>query len=211
MKFHNIQQNTEEWHELRRGKITASHFGEIMAHSIKGGVFNLSAAWGKQAKDYAMRIAIERTTGKIMDHGFSNEWMDRGHELEPIAREEYEYQTFTDVTNGGFICDDNFGASSDGLVKKGGIEIKSVKYTTHFERLIKGGFDPKYTWQIYGNIWAYNLQWLDFVSFCPEFPEDKQLYIFRVKRDDEKIKNLVDRLDRFKFLVDNYEQLIKPI
>ena len=210
MKFYNVVQNSEEWFDLRKGRATASHFGEIMVNCFdKDFNYKPSAAWGKQANDYAMRIALERITDKRMENGYTNEWMERGHELEPVARAEYENQTFTDVTNGGFICDDDCGASSDGLVKDGGIEIKSVKYNTHFERLIKGGYDTKYRWQIIGNIWAYNLQWLDFVSFCPEFPEEKQLYIFRVKRDDTAINYLNDRLNSFKTLIETYQAVLK--
>jgi hypothetical protein len=206
-KFHNIQQGTQEWHDLRLGKITASNFGKIMANSFKNSGFNPDAAFGKGAKDYAMKKALEAVTGKEID-SYTNEWMERGNELEPIARELYEMETFTEVTNGGFIDAGWLGASSDGLVDAGGIEIKSVKYNTHFERLRKGGFDTTYKWQIIGNIWLYNLEWIDFVSYCPDFPDHKQLYIFRVHRDKEQVEALKDRLRRFKMLLDDYKEVL---
>ena len=53
--IHFIEQNTDEWLQLRIGKITASNFGTVMA--------NYGKAFGNPAKDYAMRIAIESQSG----------------------------------------------------------------------------------------------------------------------------------------------------
>ena len=207
-KLHKIEQNTPEWLELRRGKITASNFGKIMAYAFdKDGKFNEKYRWGSEATKYAQRLAIEIKTGRRIET-FKNDWMQRGNELEPLARQAYEAETFTTVLPGGFVELDGFGASSDGLVNNGAIEIKSVAYSTHFERLANGGFDTKYKWQIYGQMWLYDLDWIDFVSYCPDFNEEKQLYIFRVERDEEKIEQLKKRLYKFRELVDYYLKLL---
>lgn len=201
-RVHNVEQNTEEWHKLRLGKITASHFGEIMAWAFdkKTDKFNAGYKWGEGAKNYALRLALEIKTGKRLET-FKNDWMKRGNELEPKAIEAYEAYTFTTVLPGGFAELDGIGASSDGIVNEGGGEVKSVAYNTHFKRLKYGGFDKKYKWQIYGQMWLYDFDWVDFISYCPEFNEEKQLYVFRVVRDEEAIKQLKARLYKFKELI----------
>ncbi|HDY89115.1 MAG TPA: hypothetical protein ENH82_13500, partial [bacterium] len=46
--------------------------------------------------------------------------------------------------------------SSDGLAGDGLIEIKCPKYSTHFDSLVKGGYDSKYQWQLRGQMWIYD-------------------------------------------------------
>ena len=193
--IHQIEQNTDEWFQLRMGKITASNFGTIMA--------NYGKAFGNPALQYAMRVAIEGKTNRSIET-FKNEWMERGIEMEQEARDTYSDMTFTEVLPGGFAERDGFGASSDGLAGEGMIEIKCPKYSTHFEQIIKGGYDTSYQWQIRGQMWLYNRPWCDFVSYCPDFPVDKQLYIFRVERDQEEEERMIDRLNLFKNLVNDY-------
>ncbi len=91
-KIHDIEQNTDEWLQLRMGLITASNFAAILANNGK--------AFGKPAIDYAQRIAIEKKTQRSIDT-YSNEWMERGKELESEARELYEGLNFCEVHPGG--------------------------------------------------------------------------------------------------------------
>jgi hypothetical protein len=198
--IHQVQQNTDEWFQLRMGKITSSNFGKIMANQGK--------AFGKPALDYAMRVAIESKT-KVSIETYQNEWMEKGIEREQDARELYQDLTFTEVLPGGFCEVGEFGASADGLVDDGLIEIKSVKFNTHFERLIKGGYDTTYQWQIRGQMWIYDRPWCDFVSYCPEFPEGKQLYIFRVERDELLEQEMVERLNEFAAKVHEYIKVLE--
>jgi hypothetical protein len=198
--FKDIEQNTDTWLSCRLGKVTASNFAMIMA--------NYGKSFGEPAKKYAMRVALETITKKPVDT-YSNSFMDRGHELEPQAREMYEVDTFQDVLPGGFMEYGRFGGSADGRVSNGLIEIKSVIYSTHFQRWIEGGYDAAYTAQMQGNMWLYEKGWCDFVSYCPEFPARKNLYIFRVDRDDEYIKRLEARLSEFIDLVDSYIKAIQ--
>lgn len=200
-KFHRIDQNSDQWFSLRLGLVTASNFGKVMANEGK--------SFGNPASEYAQRISIEGVTGKRIET-YQNEYMITGIELEPEAREKYEQETFNIVDNGGFMqLGDHIGGSADGIVGDNGlIEIKSVKFNTHFERLRAGGIDSKYKWQIHGNIWIYNRQWCDFISYCPDFPENKQLYVCRVYRDEEIIKRLNHRLDKFIEMVNYYKSII---
>ena len=198
--IHEIEQNTEEWFQLRMGKITASNFGKIMANQGK--------AFGNPALEYAQRVAIESIT-KTSIETFTSEWMERGKILEDDARILYSKHKFCDVLPGGMAEDGRFGASTDGRPGDGIMEIKCVKYNTHFKRLLKGGLDTTYQWQINGQMWLYDVDWCDFVSYCPEFPPEKQLYVFRVERDREAEKSMIERLDLFVKEVDKYTKVLK--
>jgi len=201
MTFHNIPQNEEEWYQLRLGKITASNFATVMANDGK--------AFGEPAKRYASRIAVESFTRlKLPDYG--NDFMIRGVEFEDQARYQYEQENLVTVEPGGFMENDGYGGSADGRVLPDGlIEIKTTIYSTHFERWKNKDYDSSYQWQIQGNIWLYEAKWLDFISFCPEFPPNKRLYVFRVERDEEKIKRLQYRLNEFKQLVNDYKKVLE--
>jgi len=201
--FIDVEQNTDEWFELRIGKATSSKFGAIMANEGK--------AFGPPAVEYAEKIALEIVTGERDESSsFSNSYMERGHELEPIAKNEYETETFSKVTNGGFNSCDNLGDSPDGNVgKEGCIEIKSVIPKTHWKRLKKGGYDTAYKWQIQGHIWLGEKQWCDFVSYCPEMPQSKRLYVCRVERDEDMISRMKSRIADFMLLVESNIEILK--
>jgi hypothetical protein len=174
-QFHDVEQNTEAWEDLRAGKITSSPLGKVMA--------NEGAAFGKPAKDYAVSICIERMTGRKLSGGFSNSQTDRGHAQEPLARMAYEDQTFSEVSNGGFFDLGDIGCSPDGLVYGDGlIEIKSVIPSVHYANLSRQSFDPTYKWQLFANLKFTQREWIDFISFCEDFPEEKQLYVCRIYR-----------------------------
>ena len=197
MIFHDIEQNTDEWLALRGGKLTGSGFGRIMP--------NFGKAFGDPAKKYATTIAVEQITGQPISSDYSNAHMERGHEQEPIARMRYEDEFFCDVTNGGFFDLGNIGVSPDGLVCGDGvIEIKSVIASVHYASIKRQTYDPAYKWQLVGNLFYTQRDWIDFVSFCADFPEDKRLYVCRVERDDfkQEFEMLQQRVSQFFELVE---------
>lgn len=204
MIFHDVEQNTDEWQDLRLGKATASNFACFMA--------NYGKAFGDPAKKYALQIALERINLQKIENGFSNEHTERGHEQEPIARMMYEDDQFALVTNGGFFDHGLYGDSPDGLVGSDGvIEIKSVIASTHYENLKRGTFDPAYKWQIVGHIDCTQRSWCDFVSFCSDFPLSKQLIVYRVHREqiEDELKMLAERRAEFLELVKTIENNIR--
>ena len=118
----------------------------------------------------------------------------------------YEDENFVTVTNGGFFDCGLYGDSPDGLVGDNGvIEIKSVIASTHYATLKRGSFDPAYRWQLAGHLDCTGREWVDFVSYCSEFPENKQLLIFRLTRQDmqHEIARLRERREEFLILVDD--------
>jgi hypothetical protein len=195
LKYHDIEQNTDLWLEMRAGKLTSSKLGVVMA--------NYGKAFGEPAKKYAVSIAVEQITGKPIESEYSNDHMQRGHEQEPIARELYEMETFSTVNNGGFFCNDSIGCSPDGLVDSGLIEIKSVIASTHFKTIKKQGIDSAYKWQCIGNLMFTGLDWIDYVSYCSTFPEGKQLFVYRGRKEDyqEEFVQINERVEQFLELV----------
>jgi hypothetical protein len=195
-EFHDVQQNTDEWQALRLGKVTNSNAGTFMA--------NYGKAFGEPAKRYALQIALEQLTGVKASAGFSNEHTERGHEQEPIARMLYQEETFSVVTNGGFFCWGSHGDSPDGLVgEEGGIEIKCVIASVHYDTLRRGSFDPAYRWQLIGHLDCTGREWFDFVSYCADFPAASRLFIHRLHRKDyeAEIQQLRERRDELLALI----------
>lgn len=195
-KFHDVPQNTDEWLELRLGKPTCSMFGTFMA--------NYGKDFGDPAKREALRIALERLTGKKAEHSFSNDHTERGHEQEPLARMLYAEEHFAEVNNGGFFDCGEWGDSPDGLIGAPGVlEIKSVIASTHYANIQRGNYDPAYKWQLVGHIDCTGRNWVDFASFCSDFPRDSQLCVYRLHREEceDELRMLNERRQQFLELV----------
>lgn len=202
--FHNVEQNTDEWLDLRAGKLTGSAISKVMA--------NYGKAFGEPAKRYAIDLAITQITGNYSSESYTNEHMERGHDQEPIARMLYENETFCSVSNGGFFDNGFTGDSPDGLVGGDGVlEIKSVISSTHYERWRKEKYDTGYHWQLMFHLRETGRDWVDFVSYCSEFPENKRLFIQRLNRCDfdDDLKKLDSRVVEFKELVENIKKDIE--
>lgn len=195
MKWHDVEQNSPEWEMLKLGKASSSSYAAFMA--------NYGKPFGEPAHRYALKIALERVTGRKAEHSFSNDHMDRGHEQEPVARMLYEEVFFCEVRNGGFFDFGEYGDSPDGLIGTDGVlEVKSVIASTHEATIKRGAFDPAYKWQIAGHFDS-GRDWVDFASYCADYPEHLQLVVYRTHRDEmaEEIARLHERRAQFLELV----------
>lgn len=186
-----VDQGTEEWHEARLGRATASRFKDVMT-KIK---------YGEAAtrKNYKYELVAERLTGRH-EETYSSSAMDWGTENEPVARLRYELTTGNDAEECGFFAhpDIEAGASPDGLIGEDGLlEIKCPNTATHIETLRKREVPKQYYWQIQGQLWMTNRKWCDFVSFDPRLPENAQFFVKRVERNDEDIKELESEVRAF--------------
>src|ERR1700686_334060 len=90
--FDEVPQLSEEWFDLRRGIPTASRFADVMASSDEA----------KMRTKYLHRLAGEIVSGETAET-FKSEAMDRGREMEPLARAYYERTHLVDVEPIGFI------------------------------------------------------------------------------------------------------------
>ena len=177
-----ILQGSEEWTQLRLGVATASNFNKIIT------------ATGKESatlEKYALQLATESTLFSA-EPNFKNEIMARGNELEAEARQVYQEETFNIVEEITMFKSDcgNFGYSPDGLVANDGlIEIKCPLATTHFQYILEDKVPSDYWQQLQGGLWVSGRNWIDFISYHPNFKE-KKLFIKRVERDDNYIYQL---------------------
>jgi len=189
--IHDIVQGTDEWKELRLGKVTASKLADVMSKG-RGG------APSKTRHAYMMQLIAEKLTGDPQDN-FTNQYMEWGNECEPQARAMYEFETGNEVEEVAFIdCENGFGVSPDGLIGYDGlIEIKCPKTTTQIERYLKGEFPSTYRAQVQGQLLASERQWCDFVSFDPRITGPAQYFCVRVWRDEDYIKALQAGIENF--------------
>lgn len=193
-----MEQRSEEWFAVRRGKVTASRIGDLMA-TIRNG------NWAASRKNYAAELVLERLTGKDGDN-FTSEAMRWAIEQEPFARDAYVKKTGNLVKEIGFVNHPRIaysGASPDGLVLEDGlIEIKCFNTANQIETLLNGDVDEKYRLQMVWQMACTGRKWCDFVSYDPRMPEGLQLFIKRFHRDDKEIYHLENEVEIFLHDVD---------
>jgi len=179
-----IEQGTPEWHQLRLGKVTASRVSDVMA-KIKTGE-------SASRKNYRAELVVQRLTG-LPSESFTNAAMEWGTATEPMARIAYEIAKEVLVEQVGFIEHPTiamFGCSPDGLAHDGMIEIKCPNSATHIEYLTDNKAPAKYINQMQCQMAVTGRKWCDFVSFDPRLPEDLQLFVVRVERDQKYIDSM---------------------
>jgi putative phage-type endonuclease len=187
-----MEQRTEEWFKARLGKVTASKVADVMAKTKTG----VSAS----RANYLSDLVVERLTRQQAEF-YQNDAMQWGTDTEPQARMAYEAHKKVLVDEEGFIDHPsiaNFGCSPDGLIGVDGlIEIKCPNSKTHIDTLLSGKAPSKYIPQMQTQMAVTGRQYCDFVSFDPRLPEDLQLFIVRVDRDNEYITKLEEEVVAF--------------
>ena len=201
-----MEQRTEEWFKARLGKVTASKVADVMAKTKTG----VSAS----RANYLSDLVVERLTGQQAEF-YMNDAMQWGTDTEPQARMAYEALKGVIVNEKGFIDHPsipNFGCSPDGLVDDCGlIEIKCPNSKTHIDTILSGKAPSKYIPQMQTQMAVTGRTWCDFVSFDPRLPEDLQLFVVRVDRDDEYIANLEKEVSAFLAEVDETVTKLKGL
>ena len=187
--FTEIEQGTQEWLDLRLGLITCSEIKTIRAD-------------GAGAQTYINGLAYERITGESSSVFAGNEWTERGHELEIVARDLYSQKTGSQVDQVSFIKNHGFGYSPDGIVANGAIEIKAKQPQVQIAILRSGEIPKEHHDQLDGALLCADLGWIDFVSYCPNLP----IFIKRVYRNER-----TEQLAKMKALVDKYNKQIDEI
>lgn len=188
-------QRTDEWLLARVGKATASRIHDIAAATKSGG-------YTAGRKNYLAELVAERLSGLPYPQ-YVNAAMNHGTEHEPEARFRYALESGLEIEEVGFIPHPRLahaGASPDGLVGRDGLcEIKCPHSPgTHLDTLLGDKVEPKYISQMQFQMSCTGRQWCDFVSYDPRgLPEEMQLKIIRVERDDKAIAKLEAEVEQF--------------
>jgi len=183
MRVIDHEQGSEAWLMSRLGCPSGSGFANLVTASGKRSA---------SAEGYINQLVAELLTGESTKV-YENEWMQRGTELEPNAREYYELATGNTVEEVGFCKHDTLecGVSPDGLVGlDGGLEIKCPAPATHVAYLRSGELPAKYKQQVMGCLWITEREWWDFVSYHESMP----VLQVRVHRDEDYITLLAEEV-----------------
>ena len=185
MRVIDHEQGTQEWLQSRLGCPSGSGFDRLITSSGKPST---------QADGYINQLIAELLTKETTEVKVT-EWMQRGTDLEPFARNFYELMSGNEVQEVGFCKHDTLecGVSPDGLIgTDGGLEIKCPTPATHIAYLRAGVLPSKYKQQVQGCMWVTGRDWWDFMSYHERMPA----LIVRVERDDDFITILAEEVSK---------------
>jgi len=196
-----MEQRTDEWFAARLGKVTASKVSDVMSK-------------GMGRETYMTYLIAEILTTERAS-SFTNTAMEWGTATEPYARQAYEALNNLWVEEIGFAQHptiERAGASPDGLVGDDGlIEIKCPNTATHLDTLIDKTVPKKYINQMQFQMACTGRKWCDFVSFDNRLPEDLQIFVLRVQRDDKHIAEMEVAITKFLAeMQEKIDKLTKP-
>lgn len=199
MKIHNLQQGTDEWFDIRKGKMTASN------------AYTISVA-GKGLDTYIKTIVADLFASQ-KEESYKSKAMERGNELEAQAKSIYELNNDIDIENVGFIEYSEFiGCSPDGLINDdGGIEIKCINNKDYFQLLLGEEMpDVSHIWQVQMCLMITGRKWWDLVYYNPAFKQST--FITRIVPEKDKFEKLKVGLsmgeEKIKELIKKYNKLI---
>lgn len=188
--YRDIEQGSDEWKAIRKGKPTASSFSNIIT-AAKG---ELSTSAGVY-----IRELISQSFCPDWEDWQGNKFTERGKEFEDEAREAFVVETGLEIERVGFcVADDGVcGCSPDSLIIFGsqyvaGLEIKCPSPKVHVGYVLDGGLPDDYKQQVHGSMAVTGLEEWHFWSYFPGMRHHHYL----VKHDDYT-NNLADALQTF--------------
>lgn len=186
MIIHTFPQGSEQWEQIRKGKATASRFGDIVtAKQLK---------LSKSAISYAAEIVAERL-GVESTEFMPTYWMQYGIEAEEYAVAEFEQTTGLQVEKVGF-CEltDWCGCSPDGLIGDDAVlEVKCPKAETLIKYHNAGTLPDEYLMQVQGELWVTGRSTCHFYAWHPQL----QPFHLIVERDERIHDALYNEIPHF--------------
>lgn len=171
--WHRLTQGSAEWHDLRRGMLTASVMNEALTPAT------LKLANNDKVRTLIYKMAAERVV-KLPADNFVSYAMERGHLEQVEARIAYS-EAYEPATECGFITNTSLGFpvgySPDGLIGDHGlIEIKSRDAKFQMQTIVEYMADPiadqiprEFMLQVQTALWVTERPWCDFVSYSNGF------------------------------------------
>jgi len=154
------KQGTHEWHQARLGMPSASQMYKVITPLGK------PTATASRRR-YALDLAVERITKRPTETHCTFA-MQRGKDLEDVARVWYFLQTKTAARQVGFCVAPSglTGCSPDGLVgDDGAIEIKCPLLPHYAEIILTGDIPNDWEMQCHHVLYVTGRRWIDFVLY----------------------------------------------
>lgn len=205
--IHHFDQQTPQWVLQRIGKATSSRFTDAMTQD------RAKTKPGKTARKYLAEILAQIDLLKAVHAGhceyadafdqfsFQTRAMENGNIYEQLALQEYTDRTGNQVERIGFIEFDSepIGSSTDGLIGDDGVaEVKCPNSATHRMWMSEGVLPAEHVTQVQGELWVAGKAFCDFISFDWRLPPgEKDLWVLRVERDEEKIGEIAEKIMSF--------------
>ena len=164
--FWEIDQGSDLWRAVRKGRPTASNFDKIVT------AVRCDASKSQQA--YMRELIAESFCPENQDW-MGNSHTDWGAEMEPEAREAFAVHTGLKVKKVGFVTRDDYraGCSPDAFIVEdsdtpiAGLEIKCPTPKTHVYYVLDGILPTEYRQQVHGSMAITGLNTWHFWSFYP--------------------------------------------
>lgn len=175
------QSNSELWHELRYGRVTASRIYEVArCKTISGSL-------------------IETLTGGIRIR--ETDAMKRGKNLEKSIRAVVASKLKCEIKITGLLLSPDmpiFGASPDGLTEEAVIEIKCPTSDKTMQNYVKEGvISKKFLGQIQLQMHMFKKAKGIFCVADPNFEVNHEVYLYEVPYDHQFIETLMDAAQDF--------------
>ena len=192
-----FEQGTPEWHEVRRGKTTASNFSALMAESEE-----------RKGRYTLMRRLVSEIMTEEVRETFTSKEMEEGKQYEPEIREWYSRKKIKAVHQVGFIYNPEIDAgwSPDGLIDAdGAVEIKWHTPAVMVGILDKGTMPTEHRAQCHGGMLVGRRRWLDLVLYShPKMPKA----VFRLEADPIYQRQIQNEIEKFNW---ERDQLLKRL
>lgn len=195
--FDGIEQGSDEWHEIRRGIVTASVVGKLITEKT------MKPSRNETSRGIALTLAAERITGHT-DPSAQSRDMLRGTLDEPYARDEYSKQKAPATETGFMIRSDlgfQLGYSPDGLVGDDGlIEIKSRAQKVHVKNVLENVVPPENMAQIQCGLLVSGRKWCDYVDYT----SGMALWTVRVYPDESWRRAIIEAVAATEEIITQY-------
>ncbi len=197
-----VEQGSDRWRELRRGRITASRMGDVIA--------------GKKTKryeEYRQQIALELLGYEEEEE--SAPWFEHGKAMEPYARGAYQWRYNVNLTPNVFFIHPKYdwlGASPDGVrvdTFDDPVEIKCrAKLSTYLAKVDAerrtGKIEAVYRPQVQAQMWVMGCLSIKFINYYHDAEQQiRKLHMTVVHRDDNYIAKLEER--SLEFMLECYQ------
>ena len=183
-KIHKGDQRTDDWHQLRLGRLNGSTAAKMLSQKKPE---------PEGRRTLREELSFERVFQKPAKSDYMNAAMQWGIDHEQAGLLEYSARTLVPITQVSYVEHESLmaGCSPDGLISDiGAVELKCPQRNTHWRNVqaIHNGVIPvRYHPQLRHTLWVTGRDYIDFCSYHPEF-EDLSLGILRFTRKDANLE-----------------------